>query len=167
MVSRFYNIIHNRDYANVFSSLFYFSHINVPKYKCPRCSIQTCSLPCSKRHKLWSQCSGVRDPAAYQKKKDLATPASFDKDYNFISGIERHLERADRQAENRGVILETPEENGKRKRAGHDLAKGEISFQRAVENSGVNVLRAPKGMSRSKQNNSNWLKRFVYFYGYS
>ncbi|PGH13611.1 hypothetical protein AJ80_06242 [Polytolypa hystricis UAMH7299] len=137
-------------------------HTNAPKYKCPRCSMRTCSLPCSKRHKLWSQCSGERDPAAYLKRKDLATPAAFDRDFNFISGIERYLERADRDAENRGVALDRSGEdgnnNGRGKRRG-ELVKGEVALQRALEASGVNVLKAPKGMTRNKQNMTYWHKR--------
>ncbi|KAL2368752.1 hypothetical protein RJ035_007466 [Blastomyces gilchristii] len=87
------------------SDLCTICRINEPKYKCPRCSTPTCSLACSKRHKLWSQCSGVRDPAAYLKRKELATPVAFDKDFNFLSGIERYVERAERDAENRGIAL--------------------------------------------------------------
>lgn len=30
------------------------------KYKCPACGMQTCSLPCVKRHKMESSCSGKR-----------------------------------------------------------------------------------------------------------
>ncbi|KAL2823311.1 HIT finger domain protein [Aspergillus cavernicola] len=78
-------------------------HIQPPKYRCPRCSTRTCSLPCTRRHKLWSQCTGIRDPAAYLRRSDLATESAFDRDFNFITGIERRLERADREAENRGV----------------------------------------------------------------
>lgn len=134
--------------------------MNVPKYRCPGCSSRTCSLSCSKRHKLWSQCSGVRDPAAYLKKKELTTPAAFDKDFNFITGIERSLERADRDAEHRGLCLDLPDGNshGNRKRR-NELAKGEIPLQKGIEKSGVKVIKAPKGMTRSKQNQSHWNRK--------
>ncbi|KAL4756466.1 zinc finger HIT domain-containing protein [Aspergillus foveolatus] len=81
-------------------------HIQPPKYRCPRCSTRTCSLPCTRRHKLWSQCSGVRDPAAYLRRTELATESAFDRDFNFITSIERRLERASRDAENRGVVVD-------------------------------------------------------------
>ncbi|KMU87162.1 hypothetical protein CIHG_05103 [Coccidioides immitis H538.4] len=125
------------------SELCTICHTNLPKYTCPRCSTRTCSLPCSKRHKLWSQCSGVRDPAAYLKRKELATPAAFDKDFNFITGIERCLERADRDAENRGIMLEDEERSKKKRRTG-EYTKGEALLRR-IEESGVDVIRAPKG----------------------
>lgn len=35
------------------------------KYTCPRCLIHTCSVPCVKKHKLDTQCSGERDKTAY------------------------------------------------------------------------------------------------------
>ncbi|OJJ51112.1 hypothetical protein ASPZODRAFT_127125 [Penicilliopsis zonata CBS 506.65] len=148
----------------VLSSLCTICHTNTPKYRCPRCSTQTCSLACSRRHKLWSQCSGVRDPAAYLRRNELATESAFDRDFNFITGIERRLERAERDVENRGIpTLEDHAEGtigGKRKRTNEPrLAKGEVPFLRGAESAGVTVVRAPKGMSRSKMNASRWFTK--------
>ncbi|KAJ5690448.1 Zinc finger HIT-type [Penicillium macrosclerotiorum] len=152
------------------SELCSICHVNPPKYRCPRCSTRTCSLPCTRRHKLWSQCSGERDPAAYLKRSQLATESAFDRDFNFISGIERTLERAERDVENRGIDLahgqDIDQVNGedaqtsgtgrKRKHPGQGLVKGEAGFLRGAEAGAVKVIRAPKGMSRNKQNNSRW-----------
>ncbi|KAJ5900906.1 uncharacterized protein N7473_004976 [Penicillium subrubescens] len=158
------------------SELCSICHINPPKYRCPRCSTRTCSLPCTRRHKLWSQCSGVRDPAAYLKRSELATEVAFDRDFNFITGIERSLERAERDVENRGIELargQVPQgEEGqddassgtgavsgagrKRKHPTQGLVKGEAGFLRGAEAGLVKVLRAPRGMSRNKQNTSRW-----------
>ncbi|KAI9928088.1 hypothetical protein ASPWEDRAFT_453306 [Aspergillus wentii DTO 134E9] len=147
------------------SDLCTICHVNAPKYRCPRCSTRTCSLPCSRRHKLWSQCSGVRDPAAYLKRNELATPSAFDRDFNFITGIERRIERADRDAENRGVPLDHGAQEGdgedgpgskKRKRPQEGFVRGEAGFLRGAENGGVTVIRAPKGMTRNKLNSSRW-----------
>ncbi|OJD15311.1 hypothetical protein AJ78_04428 [Emergomyces pasteurianus Ep9510] len=149
------------------SELCTICRINEPKYKCPRCATPTCSLPCSKRHKLWSQCSGVRDPAAYLKRKDLATPVAFDKDFNFLSGIERYVERAERDAENRGIELAREDVDGDgdggrrqqwRKKTA-SVKKGEVGLLKGIESAGVRVVRAPKGMSRRKQNMSYWHKK--------
>ncbi|KAA8652828.1 hypothetical protein EYZ11_007205 [Aspergillus tanneri] len=160
------------------SDLCSICHIHTPKYRCPRCSTRSCSLPCSRRHKLWSQCSGVRDPAAYLRRNELATESAFDQDFNFITGIERRLERAEREAENRGIQIDperhkfadlaavglqhevNEEDDGarKRKRPNNDggMVKGEAGFLRGAEDAGVTVVRAPKGMSRSKNNGSRW-----------
>ncbi|OQE94236.1 hypothetical protein PENNAL_c0004G08680 [Penicillium nalgiovense] len=150
------------------SDLCSICHTNPPKYRCPRCSTRTCSLPCTRRHKLWSQCSGLRDPAAYLKRNELSTESAFDRDFNFITGIERTLERAEREVDNRGIDISSgvqaddgnpeglahPTAGRKRKHPSQGLAKGEAAFLRGAENAGVRVLRAPKGMSRNKQNGS-------------
>ncbi|KAL4977199.1 hypothetical protein BDW66DRAFT_40581 [Aspergillus desertorum] len=94
------------DEDSLLTNLCAICHIQPPKYRCPRCSTRTCSLPCTRRHKLWSQCSGVRDPAAYLRRTELATESAFDRDFNFITSIERRLERASRDAENRGVVVD-------------------------------------------------------------
>ncbi len=133
------------------------SHTNPPKYRCPRCSTQTCSLPCTKRHKLWAQCSGIRDPAAYVKRSDLATPSGIDRDFNFLTGIEREIEGSERDAERRGVQLTDETSNGRGHRAGPE--KGEVNVQKAIEKTGVIIDRAPKGMGRSKANRTHWHKK--------
>ncbi|KAJ5546122.1 Zinc finger HIT-type [Penicillium frequentans] len=146
------------------SELCSICHVNPPKYRCPRCSTRTCSLPCTRRHKLWSQCSGVRDPAAYLKRSELATESAFDRDFNFITGVERSLERADREVENRGIDLgrgqaasgDGDEPGLKRKIPQQGLVKGEAAFLRRAEEGAVTVIRAPRGMSRNKLNNSRW-----------
>ncbi|KAL4734218.1 hypothetical protein BDV11DRAFT_213086 [Aspergillus similis] len=94
------------DEDSLLTNLCAICHIQPPKYRCPRCSTRTCSLPCTRRHKLWSQCSGIRDPAAYLRRAELATESAFDRDFNFITSIERRLERASRDAENRGVVVD-------------------------------------------------------------
>ncbi|RDW61758.1 uncharacterized protein DSM5745_10430 [Aspergillus mulundensis] len=171
------------DEDSLLTNLCAICHIQPPKYRCPRCSTRTCSLPCTRRHKLWSQCSGIRDTAAYLRRTELATESAFDRDFNFITGIERRLERAGRDAENRGVAVDgktgvkdpgvvglddqTEQETGaKRKRGGpaaqngngleRGLAKGEAGFLKRAADAGVKVIKAPRGMSRAKANGSRW-----------
>ena len=87
----------------------------------------------------------------YIKRSDLATPSGIDRDYNYLTSIEREFDRAEKEATSRGVLLE-PEE----KRDGP--AKGEANLKAALEKCGAIVARAPKGMSRSKANTTRWLK---------
>jgi hypothetical protein len=136
------------------SELCAICHTNPLKYKCPRCGIQTCSLACVKRHKLWSQCSGIRNPAAYRKRSELATPASVDQDYNFITSVERSLARADDEAAERGIDLTT----GARRK----FVKGQARSNIEIANSGAIVLKAPEGMSRNKQNKTRWNMKYRY-----
>ncbi|MCJ1288006.1 Box C/D snoRNA protein 1 [Xylographa opegraphella] len=127
---------------------------STPKYRCPRCSARTCSLACSQRHKQWTQCSGVRNPAAYRKRHELTDPKNFDQDYNFISAIERGIDSAARTVAARGVPLPPTS-----KRDGP--LKGEVNLRQALERSGVVVERAPVGMVRSLQNRTSWNRKFV------
>lgn len=166
------------------SDLCAICHTTPPKYRCPRCHTRTCSLPCSRRHKLWSQCSGTRDPGAYLRRSELASESAFDRDFNFISGVERSVERAERDAENRGISVDRGESEDaamrKRKRGkgpgpgldvgdgaggGRGLAKGEAAFLRGAADAGVTVVRAPKGMSREKGNSSRWFPKYVLCFG--
>ncbi|GFF26230.1 putative box C/D snoRNA protein SPCC613.07 [Aspergillus udagawae] len=177
----------NADGDTLLSDLCTICHINPPKYRCPRCSTRTCSLPCSRRHKLWSQCSGVRDPAAYLKRSELASESAFDRDFNFITKIERSLERAEREAEDRGISLngttaadpavlglehelgqDGPDAEAGRKRKRPEqggFVKGEAAFLRGAQNAGVSVIRAPRGLSRNKANASKWNPKYVSFLG--
>ena len=124
-----------------------------PKYTCPRCRAKSCSLACSQRHKSRTPCSAVRDPGSYLKPRELATPAAFDRDFNFLTTVERGIERAERDASARGVELNEPGERTRR-----DLEKGEANLTRGLQAAAVMVERAPKGMSRRKENQTAWHK---------
>jgi HIT zinc finger len=124
-------------------------HVNSIKYTCPRCSIHTCSLSCVKCHKQYAQCSGVRDPAAYRKRSELATPSSIDQDFNFITKVERSLKRADDEVTERGIHLAPA---GLKRYGGPQKTK----FESEVEMRGIKLIRAPQGLSRRKQNKSSW-----------
>ncbi len=80
------------------------------------------------------------------KRSDLATPKGIDHDYNYLTSIEREFDRAEKDALSRGLVLE---EDGRRKK---QPVKGETQFNAAIERCGVLVEKAPKGMTRSKQN---------------
>ncbi|GME50808.1 putative hit finger domain protein [Neofusicoccum parvum] len=118
---------------------------NPPKYRCPRDSVRTCSLPCYKRHQQWAQCSGKRDPAAFVRRSELATPRGIDHDYNFLTGIERGLQRADDDAEARG-------------HEGRKYAQAQAKLQRYLQSNRIIVDRAPVGMSRQKTNSTRVTK---------
>ena len=122
--------------------------MNAIKYTCPRCGIHTCSLPCVKKHKAWAQCSGIRNPAEYRKRADLATPASVDKDFNFITNVERAITKADDQVLDRGITLAP----ARQLRNIDARSKADLE----LESRGIKVVRAPRGLSRAKQNKTHW-----------
>ncbi|KAI9821943.1 MAG: hypothetical protein M1827_002525 [Pycnora praestabilis] len=95
----------------------------------------------------------MRNPAAYVKRSELATPSRIDHDFNFLSNLERQIDSAEKDAESRGIELEQQRARGK-KRDGP--RKGEANTRSAIQRSGVIVDGAPKGMSRAKNNNTMW-----------
>ncbi|KAF1956217.1 hypothetical protein CC80DRAFT_492482 [Byssothecium circinans] len=122
------------------------------KYRCPGCAARTCSLPCYKRHQQWAQCNGKRDPAKFVKKSRLETPAGIDHDFNFLTTIERGLEKAARSVESTSIgtasdIRQNPH-TGSRRVADQHLAA-----------TGVTIIRAPKGLSRQKNNKTSRTKK--------
>ena len=127
------------------------SHLQAPKYRCPRCSTRTCSLPCSTRHKTRAECSGTRDPTVFIKKSQLETPSGFDHDYNFLSGLMGKVSRGDEHLENRDIEGQegdpAPRRNGK--------------FWDSVREIGLAISQAPVGMSRQRANRSRWGNRYV------
>ncbi|KAI9665285.1 MAG: hypothetical protein M1829_005759 [Trizodia sp. TS-e1964] len=138
--------------TEILTSLCAICNANPPKYRCPRCLARTCSLPCTQRHKQWASCSGRRDPAAYVRKTELQNPALFDRDYNFLSGIERSFERGARITEHIGIPPAAE--------SGIDQPKrGAAALKTAFEAGEVRVMRAPKGMRREKENSTTWNRK--------
>ncbi|KAL8805368.1 MAG: hypothetical protein Q9200_005448 [Gallowayella weberi] len=96
------------------------------------------------------------DPAAYLKRSELATPKGIDHDYNYLTSIERQLDNAERNADSRGIFLY----NDHQKKL-HHPAKGEVPLDNAIKQCRVVIDRAPKGMSRQKQNETHWDRKLV------
>ena len=80
------------------------------------------------------------------KRAELATPKGIDHDYNYLTSIERELDHAEKNVTSRGFMLEEA-----KRRSKHPV-KGETQFNSALERCGVIIAKAPKGMTRSKQN---------------
>ncbi|KAF2869910.1 hypothetical protein BDV95DRAFT_90881 [Massariosphaeria phaeospora] len=116
------------------------------KYRCPGCAAQTCSLPCYKRHQQWAQCSGKRDPTTYVKKSLLTTPAGIDHDFNFLTGIERTLERSEKAARESRLGRVSDSRANQRKR--------EVQASH-YKDAAVTVIHAPKGLSRQRENKTH------------
>ncbi|KAJ8273975.1 hypothetical protein COCON_G00086000 [Conger conger] len=79
------------------------------RYRCPRCLKHSCSLPCVKRHKSESGCSGVRDKTAF-------VPLSKFDEINLLSDY-RFLEDASRMADgtHRDPLILRPRTNKRAK----------------------------------------------------
>lgn len=84
------------------------------------------------------------------KKSELATPAGIDHDYNFLTSIERGLEKAERQVQNHSTgNLSDPRHDANARQPSHQhFAMAEVT-----------VIRAPQGLSRQKENKTHRNKR--------
>ncbi|EFY88403.1 hypothetical protein J3458_021881 [Metarhizium acridum] len=162
------------------TSLCSICHVSPPKYKCPRCNIQTCSLPCTKKHKAWSECSGRRDPTTYVPRSKLRTAAGVDHDYNFLHAIEVSVERSEKllieekglvqQAELRPLTMQqvrwkTGRDGRKRKvlvtrvlreAKGRTFEKG---LAQRLKRLNVQIVCAPLGMARQRENSTTLNRR--------
>jgi hypothetical protein len=78
------------------------------------------------------------------------TPAGIDHDFNFLTGIERDIEKAEKGLkENNDTNIATT-----RSWSHSQSQKGQTNYQQ-LEAAGVRVIRAPKGLSRQKENKSH------------
>lgn len=161
------------------TSLCAICHVQPPKYKCPSCALRTCSLPCVRKHKAWSSCSGARDPTAYMPPSKLRTPAGIDHDYNFLSSIERAVQRSEREVvEERRLVAESelrpPEVRSVQWRRLKDGTRRKTLVSETSSGSGhasqlevpkqmkkrlatldICLQRLPNGMSRRRENGTN------------
>ncbi|KAI1750162.1 hypothetical protein F4782DRAFT_510163 [Xylaria castorea] len=155
------------------TSLCTICRIQEPKYKCPRCGARTCSLSCVKKHKTWSSCNGERDPTVFITLDKLKTDAGIDHDYNFLTKIERSVERAERVLrEDRDIIPQEGSQPPPHKKARFN--KGQSRGRTSVDDGprkwdknaihrlrhlGIQVSSLPYGMTRAKENKSSWNRR--------
>ncbi|KAG0248822.1 Box C/D snoRNA protein 1 [Mortierella polycephala] len=69
--------------------------VAIAKYKCPGCFCQTCSLHCSKQHKLDTTCTGVRSRTQFVDRKQYNEQHMMS-DYNFLEEVGRTVDNAAR-----------------------------------------------------------------------
>ncbi|KAK0277461.1 Box C/D snoRNA accumulation [Friedmanniomyces endolithicus] len=124
-----------------------------PKYKCPRCKVQTCSLPCYKKHQQRASCSGKRDPAAYLRKSQLATPAGLDQDFNYLKGIEHHIDQA-----NETFLKPAKEGTHESFRTVATGWRPDSRLQRYLTKNYITLEHAPRGLQRQRENTTRSTK---------
>lgn len=142
------------------------------KYRCPACFARTCSLACSKKHKLYSQCTGVRDPTAFVKRSKLASPEKLKQDYNYLISVERLINRTPALITDEPEVIRVGQEEEKEEQnmgedeSGEGKGNGVIGVGRLEEperqklathiaaTRGVIVRQAPRGMKRARENDT-------------
>lgn len=154
------------------TSLCTICRVEAPIYKCPRCGTRTCSLSCVKKHKNWSSCNGERDPTVFITLDKLKTDAGIDHDYNFLTKIERSVERAERVLrEDRDILPQKDTEPPRKKtrfnkgqsRGRTTVGDGSRQWNRGaiqrMRELRIRVSSVPYGMTRSKENKTTWNNR--------
>lgn len=164
------------------TSLCSICHISTPKYKCPRCQLQTCSAACVKKHKAWSECSGERDATAFVPRSRLRTVDGVNHDYNFLHKMDLSVERAERTLVGDKALVRHDELRPQtvqqvRWKTGRDGRKrkvvvmapkpsketGERRFERFLAHRlrqlNIQVTRAPQGMARQRENGTTFNRR--------
>ncbi|CAB3397300.1 unnamed protein product [Caenorhabditis bovis] len=64
---------------------------NEHKYRCPRCDLRSCSLECSKRHKIERDCDGVRQPFTKVEKLSEYDPQKSIDDQKFMHTVKEKI----------------------------------------------------------------------------
>jgi hypothetical protein len=98
---------------------------------------------------------------------ELATPSGIDHDYNFLHSIEHRLERSEKilvediDALSKGELqrARAGENEEKWKRRHVKEERGEACIARTLQEMKCNVITAPKGMRRNKENTSAWNRK--------
>ncbi|XP_011613399.2 box C/D snoRNA protein 1 [Takifugu rubripes] len=80
------------------------------KYKCPGCLVHSCSLPCVKKHKEDSSCSGIRNKTAFVALSQFDEMALLS-DYRFLEDTGRFADGATRDG-----LVRTPRTTSKAKK---------------------------------------------------
>ena len=151
-------------------------HTQPSKYTCPRCSIKTCSLPCSREHKTATKCSGERDRTDFVPLKDYGYSTLMN-DYVFLEDGGRKVEEwgrdivrngiARREEKGRAIRGESMRGGSTRGRGrgrgrtyGHGQEKRNfLAMQLGLRDIDMEVL--PSGMERARRNKSSWDSKYV------
>jgi hypothetical protein len=113
-------------------------------------------MPCYKRHQQRASCNGQRDPAAYLKRSEWATPSGIDRDYNYLKSVERHVDSTGKDVRERGIATDDSRRGGERGAASNKkVSKSWVpgsALQKYLSQNSIIVEKAPTGMSRQKAN---------------
>ncbi|XP_045792724.1 box C/D snoRNA protein 1-like [Trifolium pratense] len=116
---------------------------NPSKYKCPGCSIQSCSLPCVKAHKLRTGCTGKRNQTQFVHISKFNDSILLS-DYNLLEEVKRVSEAASRMRSKLGMSTNF--------RLPHHLK----SLQNAARSRRTKLRFLPNGMSKREKNQSQY-----------
>ncbi|KAI8926415.1 hypothetical protein BC831DRAFT_400035, partial [Entophlyctis helioformis] len=125
------------------------------QYKCPRCSLRTCSLACAKKHKVDAGCTGIRDKTAFVPKEQYGM-SNLMSDYCFLEDAYRIADNAarDNSDEPASAAASVSAGVGSRVR----LSVKQSLLQRECRHRRINLRFMPAGMKRHESNQSIYSK---------
>jgi hypothetical protein len=135
------------------------------KYKCPRCSFKSCSLDCSKTHKIRTGCSGERSKTHYVplkqyshndmmsgmkrvswlRRRDMVLIGLFI-DYGYLEDVSR---RAD-------TLSRLNMKNDPQKLVSKNATAKQKELLKQTKRLGINLSMLPAGMKKRKLNCTNY-----------
>ncbi|KAI8998434.1 hypothetical protein BC832DRAFT_565807 [Gaertneriomyces semiglobifer] len=118
------------------------------KYKCPRCFCRSCSLVCSKEHKVQSSCTGQRNKTEFVPMSKY-TPNHMSSDYVF-------LEEAYRIADNATRDIHRIKSEMKPHQMRQQLLLRQCRWL------GIRIRFMPAGMKRHELNQSIFIQKFKF-----
>lgn len=131
-------------------------HQHAFKYRCPRCSTRSCCLACINQHKADMSCTGKRDRTAYVPMADLSLN-HLRSDLSFLEDVETNADSARRQVQHTigSGNSATAVPLAPSRLLPHHLA----SLKHQAHLRGTELLFQPPGMTKRKQNNSQWVSK--------
>jgi hypothetical protein len=143
-------------------------------YKCPGCSITTCSCDCVKQHKLQNGCNGKRNRAKYVS-KNCFTDKTLRSDYHFLEDTlqlrtsakrtagksfgggltsKTKIKSAEESAHTMEEVMSSQQQKGS---ANHSQSAAKLV--KGAKEHGVELALMPAGMTKRKNNTSRYHKK--------
>lgn len=183
-------MVEDRESVNVQNTSTVFSPTSTPKiqcavckssaslYKCPACSITTCSCECVKKHKIQSGCNGKRNRAEFVSKSGF-TDKHLRSDYHFLEDTLQLRTSAQRTAGksfggglNNKTVIKSAEEGAhtmeqvmqphKKGEGGGQVSQSASKLVKGAKEHGVQLALMPFGMTKRKLNSSRYHKKVNY-----
>ncbi|KAG7171654.1 Box C/D snoRNA protein 1-like [Homarus americanus] len=127
--------------------------VNKAKYRCPACTVRSCSLSCVKTHKRCEGCNGVRDRAAMVLKDDMDN-LSLLSDYRLLEEIDNKLEDNLRNPLRRHVMRSLKDKPS--------LPRFLHCLKNEAWNRGTTLKFMPSHFTSRRENTTRWHIRWVF-----
>ena len=137
------------------------------KYTCPRCSIKTCSLVCTKSHKAATSCSGERDRVSFVGMNQYGDVGMW-RDLSYLRDVKTKVGEWGKQAASNSNNSKMSYKGKERERDNQvlperllNLTDKEQRLKKQMILRGIEVLFLPKEMERHRQNTSNYIHKYA------